>query len=66
MTKGMSLRTLTMKNTTADVTVAQNTGAKPGVMSVETKIKEIEIDITMRKESMMLTLEIPTTEAGPP
>ena len=31
-----------MRNATADVMVAHNTGTKPGVMRVETKIKEIE------------------------
>ena len=66
MTEEMSLRTLIMRNTTADMTVAHNTDTKPGMIRVETKIKEIETDVTMRKESMTPTLEIPTTEAGPP
>ena len=54
-----------MRNTTADVMVAHNTGTRPGMMRVGTEIKGIKIDVTMRKESMTLTLEIPTTEAGP-
>ena len=66
MIEEMSLRTPIMRNATADVTVAHNTGAKPGMIRVETEIKEIKTDITMRKESMTPTLEIPTTEVGPP
>ena len=66
MTEEMSLRTLIMRSSTADVMVAHNTDTKPGVIRVETKIKEIKTDITMRKENMTPTLEIPTTEAGPP
>ena len=41
-----------MRNITADVMVAHNTGTKPGMMRVGTKIKEIKIDVIMRKESM--------------
>ena len=66
MAEEMSLRTLIMRNATADVMVAHNTDTKPGMIRVDTKIKEIKTDITMRKESMTPTLEIPTTEAGPP
>ena len=45
--------------------VAHNTGAKPGMMRVETEVTEIETGVTMKKESMTPTLEIPT-EAGAP
>ena len=66
MTREMSLRTLIMRNATADVMVAHNMGIKPGMMRVETEVAEIETDVTMRKESMTPTLEILTTEAGAP
>ena len=66
MTGEMNLKTLIIRNATADVTVAHNTGTKPGVMRVETKVTEIETDATMKKESMTPTLEILTTEAGAP
>ena len=65
-TREMSLRTPIMRNTTADVMVAHNTGTKPGMMRVETKVTEIETGITMKKESMTPTLEIPITKAGAP
>ena len=55
-----------MRNATADVMVAHNTGVTPGVMRVEIEVTEIETDITMRKESMTPTLEILATEAGAP
>ena len=66
MTGEMHWKTLMMRNATADVTVAHNTGTKPGMMRVETKVTEIETGITMKKESMTPTLEILTTEAGAP
>ena len=55
-----------MRNTTADMMVAHNTDTKPGVIRVETEIREIKTDVTIRKESMTPTLEISTTEAGTP
>ena len=45
------------------MTVAHNTGVKPGVMRVEIKITEIKIDLTMMKESTP-SPEILKTEAG--
>ena len=66
MTGEMNLKTLIMRNTTADMTVVHNTGIKPGMMRVETKVTEIKTGITMKKESMTPTLEILTTEAGAP
>ena len=65
-TRETNLKTLIMRNATADVTVAHNTGTKPGMMRVETKVAEIKTGITMKKESMTPTLEILTTEAGAP
>ena len=53
-----------MRNATADVTVAHDTGTRPGMMRVGTKIKGIEIDITMRKESMTLTHSRDTNNRG--
>ena len=66
MTDETNLKTLIMRNATADVTVAHNTDAKPGMMRVETEVAEIKTGITMKKEGMTPTLEIPTTEAGAP
>ena len=40
MTRKMSLRTPIMRNTTADMMVAHNTGIKPSVMRVETKVTD--------------------------
>ena len=50
MTRKMSLKTLVMKNATADMTVAHSTGVKPGMMRVEIEVTEIETDVTMKKE----------------
>ena len=64
MTGKMSLKTPISRNTTADMMVAHNTGIKPGMMRVEIEVTEIEIDLTMMKESMTPSPEILTTEAG--
>ena len=64
MTGKTSLKTPISRNATADVTVAHNTGVKPGVMRVEIKVTGIKIDLTMKKESMTPSPEILTTEAG--
>ena len=64
MTGKMSLKTPISRNATADVTVAPNTGIKPGVIRVQIKVTEIEIDLTMKRESMTPSPEILTTEAG--
>ena len=50
MTGKISLKTLIMRNTTADVTVAHNTGVKPDMMRVEIEVIEIETDVTGDRE----------------
>ena len=60
----MSLKTPISRNATVDVMAAPNTGVKPGVIRVEIKVTEIEIDLTMKRESMTPSPEILTTEAG--
>ena len=55
-----------MRNATADMMVGHNTGVKQDMMRVETEVAEIETGITMKKDSITPTLEIPTTEAGAP
>ena len=50
MTGKMSLKTPISRNATADMIVAPNTGIKPGMIRVEIKVTEIEIDLTMKRE----------------
>ena len=64
MTGKMNLKTPIIRNTKADVTVAPNTGVKPGMIRVEIKVTEIQIDLTMKRESVTPSPEILTTEAG--
>ena len=64
LTGKMSLKTPISRNATADVMVAHNIGIKPGMMREEIKVMEIEIDLTMKKESMTPSPEILTTEVG--
>ena len=64
MTGKMSLKTPISRNATADMTVAPNTGIKPGMIRVEIEVTEIKIDLTMKRESMTPSPEILATEAG--
>ena len=66
MTGMMNLRMPTGKNITVDMRVTHSTGTRTGEMKVETGVIKIKTDPIppMKKESVTLTLEIPTPEVG--
>ena len=66
MTGMLNLKMATGKNITVDMRVTHSTGTRTGKMKVETGVIKIETDpvLPMKKESVTLTLEIPTPEVG--
>ena len=66
MTGMVSPKMITDENVPVDMRVSHNTGARTGVMKVETGVIKIGTDpiLHMKKESAAFTLEIPTPEVG--